>query len=269
MSIRLMSEVWDRADASQTSLLVLLAIADFASEEGVCWPSIAVLARRARTSERHVQRVLTDLEATGWVSRNDRKGHSTVYRITPPTPDVEVTRGRHPGHPTPDTQVTPGVTPRSPRTTKEPSPEPSREPTQAARRSRAAEVEPAGFAEFWAAYPRKTGKDAARRAWAKATERAEVRTLLDGVQRYATDPNLPEPQYVPHPATWLNGGRWDDDPLPVRMSSPTATATQPRSAWDRVPTVEQLRAQYEADLARDAAGEARDRPARLEPWLLR
>ena len=36
--------------------------------------------------------------------------------------------------------------------------------------------------------------------------------VLEGVKRFAADPNLPAPQFVPRAATWLNQERWDDEP---------------------------------------------------------
>lgn len=76
--------------------------------------------------------------------------------------------------------------------------------------------EPPGFAEFWRAYPRRTDKGGARKAYAKAIQRADPAELLAGALRLARDPNLPEAQFVPHASTWLNGERWDDGPLPAR-----------------------------------------------------
>ncbi|MCU1647123.1 MAG: hypothetical protein JWN03_7398 [Nocardia sp.] len=78
-------------------------------------------------------------------------------------------------------------------------------------------TEAPGFAEFWAAYPRRTDKGGARRAYAKAITRAAPDDVLAGAHRFAADPNLPEPQFVPHPATWLNGERWTDEALPSRI----------------------------------------------------
>ncbi|MBU4214309.1 MAG: helix-turn-helix domain-containing protein [Actinobacteria bacterium] len=112
MSIDITRAVWEDAHFSQTALLVLLALADHANEDGVCWPSVARLATRVRTSERHVQRVLGDLEQAGWLTRDERPGRSTVFRVTPPTPDTQVTPDMEV---TPDTQVREGVTPRSER----------------------------------------------------------------------------------------------------------------------------------------------------------
>ena len=69
---------------------------------------------------------------------------------------------------------------------------------------------PDDFEDWWSAYPRKVGKDAARRAYGAARKRgASQADLLMALhrQRWPDDP-----RYVPHPATWLNGGRWADDP---------------------------------------------------------
>ena len=78
------------------------------------------------------------------------------------------------------------------------------------------EPEPAGFAEFYAAYPRHVARRAAAKAYAKALTRAAPETILAGARRLAADPNLPEPRYIRHPATWLNADGWADDPMPPR-----------------------------------------------------
>lgn len=89
----------------------------------------------------------------------------------------------------------------------------------------------AAFDAFWAIYPRKEGKDTARKAWEKATRRADVDEIMAGVRRFAADPNLPEKVYIPHPGSWLNGGHWGDDPLPPRAP---VKVNGRRSADDRV-----------------------------------
>lgn len=82
-------------------------------------------------------------------------------------------------------------------------------------------VQPAverGFEVFWSMYPRRVAKAAALKAFAKAWGDYGEK-IIAGVERYATDPNLPPKQFIPHPATWLNEGRWDDEPLPPRVKS--------------------------------------------------
>lgn len=65
MSIRVMSLVWEHSKQQGSALLVLLAIADFADDDGWAYPSIERLARKARMSTRNVRYVLRDLEASG------------------------------------------------------------------------------------------------------------------------------------------------------------------------------------------------------------
>lgn len=72
------------------------------------------------------------------------------------------------------------------------------------------------FEAFWDAYPRKVGKKAASAAFNKARKTATLQTICTGAARYRDDPNLPPTEYIPHPSTWLNEGRWDDEPEPPR-----------------------------------------------------
>jgi hypothetical protein len=72
------------------------------------------------------------------------------------------------------------------------------------------------FDAFYFAYPRKVGKQAAAKAWAKAIKTTPAQRIIDAARKFAADPNLPEKQYIPHPTSWLNAGRWDDEQLPAR-----------------------------------------------------
>ncbi|MFI5781151.1 hypothetical protein [Nocardia sp. NPDC051570] len=99
-------------------------------------------------------------------------------------------------------------------------------PSTAARPTPTATLPP-GFTEFWTTYPRRTDKGGARRAYAKAIAKATPEAILAGASRFAADPNLPEQQFIPHPATWLNGERWSDDPLPPRSQLGRAAAERP------------------------------------------
>lgn len=69
------------------------------------------------------------------------------------------------------------------------------------------------FDLFWSAYPKKKSKGAARKAWAKlkigGTLFAQIMTALDAQRTW---PEWTDIAFVPHPATWLNGERWLDEP---------------------------------------------------------
>lgn len=69
------------------------------------------------------------------------------------------------------------------------------------------------FSEFWRIATRKTGKGAARRAHAKALTRTGPENLAGAWQQAnAAWATWPDKSLVPHPATWLNQERWDDQP---------------------------------------------------------
>jgi len=74
------------------------------------------------------------------------------------------------------------------------------------------------FDDFWNIYPRKQGKGKAREAFVSAVKEFGLEPIMNGVHRFANDPNLPDPKFVPLPTTWLNQERWDDGPLPLNRS---------------------------------------------------
>lgn len=69
------------------------------------------------------------------------------------------------------------------------------------------------FQAFWQAYPRRIGKGAARTAFKKALKFASTNDIIKGATEFAAhcEEMGTEKQYIPHPSTWLNGERWEDD----------------------------------------------------------
>lgn len=265
MSIKVTTWVWEEAAASGADLLILLAIADTANDEGVAWPSKASLLRKTRVGANTLDRRLKALRDAGLLLREERAGTSNLYRLPvpwvhvmavptspnrAPSPKVGSPRLGDPhgggvGTPTVGGRGTPtvgeGVPPTvGDRTVSEPSgngqgttkgptddvpavlelpiatPAPGRHPAE-------------GFDDFWAVYPRREAKAAARRAWNNAAKHATPAQIVAGAARYRDDPNR-DPAYTAHPATWLNAGRWDDDPLPARdpRTRPVTTTTDDR-----------------------------------------
>lgn len=85
------------------------------------------------------------------------------------------------------------------------------------KRRRSTPESSAAFAEFWRAYPRKVGKGAALRAWAKmghSGEQDQLAKCLDALkwQRYSRDWKKDNGAFIPHPATYLNEQRYLDEP---------------------------------------------------------
>lgn len=78
-----------------------------------------------------------------------------------------------------------------------------------------------GFDKFWQAYPRRVAKGAARKAWAAAIKRVPdllercLRTLAWQIPANGWDGG----HYTPHPSTYLNQERYDDeDPQAVERA---------------------------------------------------
>ena len=96
------------------------------------------------------------------------------------------------------------------------------------------------FDSFWSVYPIKIGKATALKAWVKAVKRGTPQIIIEGAERYATDPNR-DPAFTAHPSTWLNGDRWLDSPLPQKRPQTgfrevitTPTYAPPRFTADEV-----------------------------------
>lgn len=69
------------------------------------------------------------------------------------------------------------------------------------------------FSEFWNLYPKKVGKEAARKSWNKVHP---DQSLFNKIMQSIAEAKASEQwrkqngQFIPNPATWLNQGRWDD-----------------------------------------------------------
>lgn len=68
-----------------------------------------------------------------------------------------------------------------------------------------------GFSDFWKKYPRKVGKSNAEKAWRKLKpELAMVLSALE-TQIQSEQWQKDNGKFIPHPTTWLNGKRWEDE----------------------------------------------------------
>lgn len=87
MSIAVSTKVWRHSRLKGTSLLILLALADWSDDEGRSFPSIRSLAGKARISERQTQKQLDHLRQLGELEVHlgmgpvSQGGRSNLYRI--------------------------------------------------------------------------------------------------------------------------------------------------------------------------------------------
>ena len=66
------------------------------------------------------------------------------------------------------------------------------------------------FDEFWDAYPSKKGKQEAQRVWNQSRTRPSLDVLLAAIEAQRKSRHWRE-GFIPHPATWLRQGRWEDE----------------------------------------------------------
>lgn len=207
MSVRTMAAVWERSKHSGTNLLMLLAIADFADDDGMAFPSVNKLATKCRMSKRNAQDRLRELAESGELTIKKNQGPppkfpnlftvnlkhlgvkttAPVQHTSPVQNDVE--RG--------EAHCAPAVKPTAPK----PSYNHQEPPNDS-------------FGRFWNAYPKKMAKGGAQKAWKKLKVAPSfLDTILMAIekQKQSTNWKKDEGKFIPYPATWLNGRRWEDE----------------------------------------------------------
>ena len=192
MSVKIMSWVWDHSPYENTTLLILLAMADFADDDGVCWPSQARLMGKARCSERTVRDAVKRMVADGVVEIVSESSGRTSHRYRIRTRQILPPGNMEQPNPA-IYDTSPGNMP--PENHQEP---PTRTITT-----------PDGFDEFWSAYPRREGKVASERAYRAAVKRESASALIAAAHAYASATRNTEKRFIKQASSWLNGGFYD------------------------------------------------------------
>lgn len=239
MSVRALSRVWEHSQHGGTELLMLLAIADFADDNGTAYPSVATLAAKCRMKPRNANYILAALEASGEldIQRNKGPAGANRYRVTLPLQRVAPLQGSAPLQCSAPTPAMECATPLQRSADKpslnrqEPSLRASARSPEASTASRKAKTarkaEHPLFAEFYEAYPRKVARpDAAKAFDTLNPDRALLQAMLAAIkaQNLAARCASGESRYVPHPATWLNKERWKDAVEPARGARASGSA---------------------------------------------
>lgn len=104
------------------------------------------------------------------------------------------------------------------------------------------EIAAADFSDFWLLYPRRVAKKDALKAWARMTPNQQMAALTACVNWRRVWANK-DIDYLPYPATWLNGERWDDE-LPPEYTRTAAShmPAQLPAAGERTQMPEHVRA---------------------------
>lgn len=100
-----MARVWDSSEHSGTELLMLLAIADFADDEGNAYPAVPTLAAKCRMSPRNANFILSALRDTGEleVRANEGPRGTNRYRVVTGMKSASALKSASPLKPTSST----------------------------------------------------------------------------------------------------------------------------------------------------------------------
>lgn len=118
------------------------------------------------------------------------------------------------------------------------------------------------FEKFWSSYPKKVGRGAAERAWKKAVQLATAEEITRIAKVY---PWGDDKQFIPHPATWLNQQRWQDDITTTKAIVDKPSMDNPAAVRKYWATVARERPLTEAERAE--ANEAHHRQMEIENEL--
>jgi hypothetical protein len=199
-----MTWVWANSPYSGQRLLLHLALADFANDDGVCFPSHGTLAKKARCSQGWVAQTITAMQRDGFIEIVEKAGNGRGkvgrYRLLK-------------GHTESDLSQSIGHIPTAERSHSDGS------DSYLLNRQESSHSDE--FEKLWKNYPRKTAKGAARRAFdrlMKTKDAPTLDTLITAVDRYKS--TVTEVRYCAHLATWLNGERWLDEITLTQQQKP-------------------------------------------------
>lgn len=194
--------------------VVLLALADYADDQGRCWPGQETLTLKTSLSVRGIRSQIRALEERGLVLTIERRKEggaraTNAYQLAFGLPAASAGSGAQPArHADDNRHAAAGIA--------EPSEEPSDTPPTPSFDEQ--------FDELWKHWPNKNAKAAAKKKWRTAVAAyrktpeftaGQGQPLGDVVRKFgaayrATTP----PRFIPMLASWLNQERWTD-PLPV------------------------------------------------------
>ena len=222
--------------------LVLIALADMADDDGICWPAMKKVAKKSLCSKRTAQRAIGRFEDMQILSKTERpkeqkRNDSNLYQldfmalihmtnsvlkgdtVSPTGRQSDTHRGDtvSPTGRQSDTQVGDTVTPET--INKEPTNRTYQEPITGTGAASAAASEPVGelFEQFRAAYPasrRKTEVKQAKAQFTAALKKVDSpQVLIDAAAAYASYCQVQgtEPRYIKGMWRWLRDERWMDE----------------------------------------------------------
>ena len=235
MSFQAMAWAIKQKAGNATGKAVLLMLANYADEDGICFPSQNTLANECECSTRAISNWLKRFEEAGLIARETRYGQlgyrtSDVIRLSikslPERRSHENNSHENRSEPTGTTfqayrnDVHSNLSDNLSRNLSDD------------RRAREKELEAEFHKTFWPAFPNKVGKPKALTAFLKARKKDSLENIMAGLQRYVT--GKPPDRAWLNPTTFLNQERWNDQPAPVQERKNANSNSDNRSTARKV-----------------------------------
>jgi hypothetical protein len=228
MSAEAMGYVFRHSPYKGAAFMVHLAIADSVNDQNgnKFWMSLGKLAAKCRSTRQTTSSIMDQLCADGWLMELKREpGRTVLYQFVFVDAAVvyESRWGVIPDDRGVSAEVTGGVG------SADINPiEPKCEPKS----SSSTDVDVA-FDLFWSKYPRKVGRKTSRASFVKALKDAPADRIMQALTFYRLEWVGKEERFIPHPATWLNQGRYLDkefDPSILADEIPTESSQTAQEA---------------------------------------
>ena len=187
---------------SKGELRVLIALLSFRNRTtDLCYPKREAIVKRTGYSVNMVSRMTTKLCGHGWLEKSGDGGMGKSCKYVIAVPDV---------HNVAATATGAAVAP-LPRAAVAPLPRAAVAPLnkQTIKQTRLTDNVQTGFALWWEQYPKKVNKKKSLIIWKRIKPDAEL-LIADVINRKANDSQWTD-GYIPHPTTYLNGERWNDE----------------------------------------------------------
>lgn len=219
MSFQAMAWAVKQKVGNATGKAILLMLANYADEQGKCWPSQETLAAECECSVATVARWLNSFAEMGFLTRVKQYGEGGYRRA-----DVLQLETALPVRELPITKLPSTELPNSGAklTRHSDGAEPITEPIRSSS-LRSEDARPVArnddFELFWSLYPNKVGKRVAEKSFVSARKRVSQADLMAGLAAYV---GKRDDRPWCNPSTWLNGDRWEDQPAqrPDQSQSP-------------------------------------------------
>ena len=234
MSIDATRWAWEQ-QVTPAQKLVLLSLADRANESHECYPSTKRLCHDTGLYRETIFEAIKAMEDLGLIiverqlgkgnrftlvgvqSRHQNNGETVTSRKKPTSQEKPTGSAKQP--------VGKSRLHQSGKADSHQSGKADTESINESIKNHISEISP--FEEFWKAYPRKVSKDAAQKAWVKC--KPPLQDVLQALAWQVRSEQWRQDNgaFIPYPATYLNKGRWKDEPPAVLATAPDVTREKP------------------------------------------